>query len=103
MILEIRDHPYQYETEKLLRVFFPNEKLRIVHGEAADCGEQAVVTTAATDTQVFVRFTDKNGVLEESAARGDDGELAMATLLFRVLQSRTGYTPKWGLGDKDLS
>lgn len=97
MILEIRDHPYQYETEKLLRVFFPNEKLRIVHGEAADCGEQAVVTTAATDTQVFVRFTDKSGVLEESAARGDDGELAMATLLFRVLQSRTGYTPKWGL------
>lgn len=97
MILEIRDHPYQYETEKLLRVFFPNEKLRIVHGEAADCGEQAVVTTASTDTQVFVRFTDKNGVLEKSAACGDDGELALATLLFRVLQSRTGYTPKWGL------
>ncbi len=97
MILEIRDHPYQYETEKLLRVFFPNEKLRIVHGEAAGRGEQAVVTTAATDTQVFVRFTDENGVLEARAARGDDGELSIATLLFRVLQSRTSYTPKWGL------
>ena len=26
MILEILNHTYQYEAEKLLRVFFPNEK-----------------------------------------------------------------------------
>ena len=30
MILEILNHTYQYEAEKLLRVFFPNEKIRVV-------------------------------------------------------------------------
>ncbi len=97
MILEICNHPYQYETEKLLRVFFPNEKLRIIQGSASNTGSEAVVTTAATDTEVLVRFADASGVLEARDARGDDGELSLETLLFRVLQSRTGYTPKWGL------
>lgn len=97
MILEIQNHPYQYETEKLLRVFFPNEKLRIVREPASPQNGEPVVVTAATDSQVFVRFTDESGVLEACGARGEDGELSLATLLFRVLQSRTGYTPKWGL------
>ena len=30
MILEILNHTYQYEAEKLLRVFFPNEKIHVV-------------------------------------------------------------------------
>lgn len=96
MILEILNHPYRYEAEKLVRVFFPNETLQIVCEQAAHDGE-AVVTTALQDGEVFVRFADKNGAEEASAEAGNDGELSMMTLLFSVLRARTGYTPKWGL------
>ena len=43
MILEILNHTYQYEAEKLLRVFFPNEKIHVVF-EKTENPEEAVLT-----------------------------------------------------------
>ncbi len=96
MILEILGHTYQYEAEKLLRVFFPNETLRVVREKAEASGEP-VVTTALNNREALVRFADDAGVTQASSAIGGDGELSMMTLLFSVLRERTGYTPKWGL------
>lgn len=57
MILEILNHTYHYEAEKLLRVFFPNEKIHVVF-EKTENPEGAVLTTEITDTHALAVFHD---------------------------------------------
>lgn len=100
MILEIINHEYQYEAEKLTRVFFPNEKISVVF-KKANAENEAVLTTEFDSEFVNVSFTDKNGQTlfskQKSVVRVDDRELIMAQLMFEALQGVTGYTPKWGM------
>ena len=98
MILEILNHTYQYEAEKLLRVFFPNEKIHVVF-EKTENPEGAVLTTEITDTHALAVFHDgKTAQKSEALLSGsDDKELLLATQMYKVLTAVTGYTPKWGL------
>ena len=98
MILEILNHTYQYEAEKLLRVFFPNEKIHVVF-EKAENPQEAVLTTEITDTHALAVFHDgKTAQKSEALLSGsDDKELLLATQMYNVLTAVTGYTPKWGL------
>ena len=98
MILEILNHAYQYEAEKLLRVFFPNEKIRVVF-EIAENPLEAVLTTEITDTHALAVFHDGKTVQKSEAplSECDDKELLLATQMYNVLTVVTGYTPKWGL------
>lgn len=98
MILEVLNHTYQYEAEKLLRVFFPNEKIHVVF-EKAENPEGAVLTTKITDTHALAVFHDgKTAQKSEALLSGsDDKELLLATQMYKVLTAVTGYTPKWGL------
>ena len=100
MILGVKNHKFQYEAEKLTRVFFPNEKITVVIGDSFPSGE-ALLLTEFTDGEVTVEFTDEaeNVLYREKAALAgvDDRELLMAQMMFRALVSVTGYTPKWGI------
>ncbi len=98
MILEILNHAYQYEAEKLLRVFFPNEKIRVVF-EKSESPQEAVLTTEITDTHALAVFHDGKTVQKSEAllSGSDDKELLLATQMYNVLTVVTGYTPKWGL------
>ena len=98
MILEVLNHTYQYEAEKLLRVFFPNEKIHVVF-EKTENPEGAVLTTEITDTHALAVFHDgKTAQKSEALLSGsDDKELLLATQMYKVLTTVTGYTPKWGL------
>lgn len=98
MILEILNHTYQYEAEKLLRVFFPNEKIHVVF-EKTENPEGAVLTTEITDTHALAVFHDGKTAQKSEAplAESDDKELLLATQMYKVLTAVTGYTPKWGL------
>lgn len=98
MILEVLGNAYQYELEKLTRVFFPNEKIRVVFEKTAE--QQADVLRAEIDGDCArVNLTVQGQTYQDAAAlsASDDRELVLATLLFRGLQALTGYTPKWGL------
>lgn len=98
MILEILNHTYQYEAEKLLRVFFPNEKIHVVF-EKAENPQEAVLTTEITDTHALAVFHDGKTAQKSEAplAESEDKELLLATQMYNVLTAVTGYTPKWGL------
>ena len=100
MILEILNHEYQYEAEKLTRVFYPNEKISVVFEKSA-AENETVLTTLFDGNICTVSFTDENGntLFSEQKSLDDvsDKELVMATVMFRCLQKITGYTPKWGM------
>ncbi len=100
MILGIKNHKFQYEAEKLTRVFYPNEKITVVIGDSFKSNE-ALLLTEFTDSEIRVVFTDEAGNVlysEENGLTGvPDRELLMAQMMFRALVKITGYTPKWGI------
>ena len=95
MDLVIINHPFRYETEKLLREFFPFEEINIT-----DCvGESTpFVLTEKTENEVIVRFEDR---IEKAAVSEDENdssaEMKMARAMYKVLSEKTGYSPKWGI------
>lgn len=99
MILEILGHNYQYELEKLTRLFFPNEKIRVVFeaGESADADPLCRTEIQDNSAHVFCRFGEQ--IWEQTVSLKDvqDTELQLASMLFCALKSLTGYQPKWGL------
>ncbi len=100
MILGVKNHKFQYEAEKLTRVFFPNEKITVVIGDSFK-SDETLLLTEFTDSEVRVVFTDKSGNVlyseENSLTDVPDRELLMAQMMFRALVKITGYTPKWGI------
>ena len=100
MLLEILNHEYQYEAEKLTRIFYPNEKITVVN-EKSTPDSEAVLTTLFSDGFVTVEYKNENGDIlytrRESTDGVSDKELLMAQLMFEALTRVTGYTPKWGI------
>lgn len=100
MILEILNHEYQYEAEKLTRIFCPNERINVV-SESTPADNEAKLTTCFSENLVKVEYTDKLGNKLFSETRNTQGaadkELIMAHLMFKALTLVTGYTPEWGI------
>lgn len=100
MILEIVNHEYQYEAEKLTRLFYPNEKIKVVFGSAESVDELRL-RTSLTPEEVGAELFDKDGKClfsEQSEYKnGDDRELLLMTLVFGILSRHTGYVPEWGM------
>ena len=109
MKLIIINHTYQYETENLVRVFFPNEKIetvfqnepcsRFIESKLERTANGAVISiTACLDSD----FQGEKGTFLLSEKPFDDTEDSFferknAQLIFKLLQRMTGYTPPWGI------
>ncbi len=104
MKLIIRKNPFRYETENLLRVFFPFEKLTVCEEkeEAEDycesyIDEKTITVILCIDGETFYKTVDipfdEIGDEEESAFT----ERKMAILLYDLLCEVTGYIPPWGI------
>lgn len=100
MILEILNHEYQYETEKLTRVFYPNEKINMVY-EKTEAVLEPKLTTAIENEVIKVEYADKDGNVlfseSQSAKESEDKELSVVTLVFKALTKICGYVPEWGI------
>lgn len=109
MNLVIDNHAFQYETEKLLRVFFPSTKIAVtaVRNDEADYvftslsshqnGAEIAVSydllgRTAAKTQTVSAQECRFGEREE-----DLYERRMVQLLYDLLRDLTGYTPPWGI------
>ena len=105
MTVVVDEHPYHYQMENLCRLFFPQEKIRVVH---APFEEPAEVYTSmrreGTATLLCARIY--LGGKEASASRRVDNshpdyraecERKLAEALFELLCAYTGFTPKWGM------
>lgn len=105
MILELIGNTYRYECEKIIRIFFPAEK--VLEGKASEEAERYIsceVKEAEAENEYSCRaFID--GREEEfsfSCPKGaDDGdslrERLLAKAMIKVLSAITGITPPWGI------
>lgn len=103
MNLNIIDHSFHYEMEKLSRIFFPDdvtvyqeknesgnyvttERIKAENGDIIKV--KAVFSSDVREHECFVEYCD----------RFDNAcEKKMAQLLFKALSEITGYTPPWGI------
>lgn len=103
MNLNIIDHPFHYEMEKLSRIFFPddvtvyqekNEIENYVTTERIKAENGDIIKVKA----VFSSDVREHECFVERCDRFDNAcEKKMAQLLFRALSEITGYTPPWGI------
>ncbi len=105
MILATVGHTFQYELEKLCRVFLPFEK--IVFSTTRTETPPAAVTTCRQDAQgtqlsAELFFGDRR-LCETARLPADtrepeqEAERLLAVLLFRCFVALTGYRPAWGI------
>lgn len=100
MKLYIINHPFHFEAENLCRLFYPDEKI-----------EKCTQDGPLSGLDVWTGMCEQDGQLEycvrtEHIVRSDTGpvdeeknerEYRMMALLFNVLQTMSGYHPRWGM------
>lgn len=96
-------HEFDYETEKVARIFLPYEKIDIVHERAP--GEDTAICTLSRDADGFlaaceVCLSGKKECASERVAAAESKkscELAVARCLYLCLSAITGYKSSWGI------
>ena len=99
MTLAVLGHNFRYETENVIRIFFPLEKINVTQElpeETDDC-----VITYIKDDKIGceVNLFCGNGKREVSVENKDEKEqeLILARLLYDIFTSLTGIVPSWGV------
>lgn len=104
MHLIIRNHKFQYETENLLRVFFPDKIT--VSEDIPEEGDYCLTEIEGTVITVKIRIADRELCVSREYSLCDkvDGEAdeaylerKLALLMFELLVEATGYKPPWGI------
>ena len=99
MILAVAGHNFRFETENVIRIFFPLEKLTITE-EKPSSQEDYIYTyleNGVIGCEVFI--SGKTEKREESVQGKEEkeAELILAQLLYDILTQFTGITPPWGV------
>lgn len=104
MYLVNLNHKYHYETENLLRLFFPE---KILQNEVLPEGEDGVITfLEGGKIEVSVVLNGEKTTLKKEYTEDDIPsydtaesffERKIALGMFELLTERTGYTPPWGI------
>lgn len=92
MRLTVINHKYNYEMEKLVRLFLPNEKIEVTDEKTDGDG----LYTEVGD-EITVKF--KMGDFEKNltAPLCDDNEMQMGRMVYSVFGEYTSFYPKWGV------
>ncbi len=98
------NHKYHYETENLLRLFFPE---KIVQCDVLPEGEDGVITLMeGNNIEVCVVLGGEKTVIKKEYTEADIPsydtaesffERKIALGMFELLTEKTGYTPPWGI------
>ena len=99
MILSVTGHNFRYETENVIRIFLPLEKISVTE-EMIETQENHVFTymkDGIIGCEVFL--SGKKEKREQSVVDKTDkeAELILAHLLYDIFTSMTGLTPPWGI------
>ena len=92
-------HNFQYEMEKLCRLFLPFEKIQISY-DIVD--SDSVVVTKLNESHIYAsvlingKFSERKDTLKK-AFNKRDSERELAALLFHCFAEITSYSPKWGI------
>ena len=107
MTIYTENHPYHYEMENLVRLFFPNEKI-IVAAKPGDIDDTRYIITSLKKNGDklhisaelhFGDYTKEDSV--SISLSGDDTEKEtereMAVVLYKLLSEYTGKSQPWGI------
>ena len=98
MLLIIDNHEFHYETENLCKMFFPKEKVTVVH--QCEITATNFVYTAIKNGEILVSANVNGNEKNAKTALENDikeNERKMAVLIYNILSSLTGICPKWGI------
>ncbi len=93
------NHTFNYELEKLCRIFLPFEKINI-SGEIEPSDIYAVCTLSQNGQEVSAELFAEGTSLRKEAKCENEGksqELALAACLYECFCSLTGYRAEWGI------
>ncbi len=99
MTLCVIGHSFRYETENIIRIFFPLEKINVMN-ELPENTDDCVITYLKDSViGCEVHLFDKNEKRERSVAdkTEKEAEIILAQLLYDIFTSLTGITPPWGI------
>ena len=91
-------HNFNYELEKLCRIFLPHEKIKILNVEKSD-DVYAVCFSDNDKASVFLDYFGHKYTQTQAFSENTEKckELTLATCLFHCFTQATGYIPEWGL------
>lgn len=92
------NHSFNYELEKLCRIFFPFEKINILNNEEAS---DFYAVSKLCGNVAYAKLYINGAVYEHRSVciseAQKDVELGVATALFNCFVEATDYRPEWGL------
>ena len=93
MILNVINHDFRFDMEKLCLIFFPYEKIK-TQGE-----DNIVITTEkqGDNLSVSAKVYDKCLKKDNIVNANEDVAKAMSILLYSTLSELLGYNPPWGI------
>ena len=96
------NHNYRYESEKLLRLFFPLEKIVEFTEFSADKGNYLLTRIDGEDELLLTAVLSLDGKVNKKEqtvlkAECDDLELCLLLLAYDLLCDMCGFTPQWGI------
>ena len=92
------NHSFNYETEKLCRIFLPYEKITVTN-EIVEADIYAVCKIYDRSCSAYLNFFGKEyeNILVSPDDTDKEKELTLATALFNCFVSATDYKSEWGL------
>lgn len=107
MTIYIDNHPFHYEMENVVRLFFPNDKITVKEEISENPEIPYIITsminngiTAEINAEVVTDdFSDKNkkSLLLSTDDFEKEAERTMAICLYELLQKLTGRKQPWGI------
>ena len=109
MNLIIQNHTFQYEIEKLVRVFYPHTKITVTREANGDPdliltamqplsdGAKLFVKAALVQKELQKESTVCFADVLDNESETDFLERKLVLLLFHLLRELTGYMPPWGI------
>ena len=99
MTLSVIGHSFRYETENVIRIFFPLEKINVIN-ELPENTDDSVITylkdgVVGCEVNLFGK-KEKRGQ-SVSGKTEKEQELVLAQLLYDIFTLLTGVTPPWGI------
>ena len=110
MIIYTNNLPFEYELEKLTRLFFPFEKIEFSNNESDISNELFAVAKVLNDSEntkltasagLKGKIVNKSLPFDKECSKDTDKEKnlerALAALLFDCYSEITNYKPQWGI------
>lgn len=99
MTLSVIGHSFRYETENVIRIFFPLEKINVINELPENTDDSVITYLKDGVVGCEVNLFGKKEKREQSVSgkTEKEQELVLAQLLYDIFTLLTGVTPPWGI------